>query len=343
MHKILKKLNEWICLQFPGRRVYFIYTHNLLGERFSYGLKANTEISYWSLKALKEAFPRLFFLRIQGEKSFRIQSIRPQDIVIGHIGETFLRAAEKTKRMIAFYPWAGHEDRSTNTLFNCISYQTEKQFWDKAASIILLTSEYNVREYCEKPRNFWFEAVQEVRKQKSFRFVHQPIDLSIFQRIKRNYLTSNFLYIGNDAHMKCVSDSKRLVETLGRTLHLYGIGDKRLDHLNCKQVGELPNLADFFIQPGLWEGQCVSILESAARGFIPVVSPETGYPYDHPYLLRYGDDTYNLTTLKKLLNTSPEERKELGDELHKRLLSDPYHNQWSALTHVLVEEIEKLR
>ncbi len=89
-------------------------------------------------------------------------------------------------------------------------------------------------------------------------------------------------------------------------------------------------------------GQCVSILESAARGFIPIVSPETGYPYEHPYLLRFDEEAYNLNVIKKLLLTSSEERKELADCLHEQLLKDPAHNKWGNLTKVLVEEIKNI-
>ncbi len=142
--------------------------------------------------------------------------------------------------------------------------------------------------------------------------------------------------------MKCVDHAKQLVQESKRRLFLYGSEGESLDNLDIKQVLSLPSQADFFIQPGMWEAQCVSILEAAARGFIPVVSKETGYPYDHPFLLRYGDFEYNRKILKDLLNTSPEERKVLGDTLHQQLVNDENHNHWAKLTDVLVEEVEML-
>ncbi len=244
---------EWIA-SLKAPRVFFIYSHDLKRGRFSLGLKANTEISFWCYQAIKEAFPHVHFLRLQEEKGSLMRKIRPQDVVIGHIGETFLRASKRTRKLIAFYPWAGHEDRSTSTLFNCIPFEEEKKYWELAKSIILLTSEYNVREYIEKERNFWFPFYKKMRTEKKIRFVHQPLDLSLFPRIKTDYLTSHFLYIGNDAHMKCLPASKKLVEAVGRKLHLFGVGESRLDHLNLNQVKTLPALADFFIQPGMWEG-----------------------------------------------------------------------------------------
>ncbi len=342
LNRILNKFFEKLIFLTPSRRIYFIYTHDLGSQRFRYGLKANTEISYWSFQALKRAFPRVVFLRIQEEKKARIDSIRSQDIVIGHVGETFLRASQRTKRLIAFYPWAGHEDRSINTLFNCLPFEKEKIYWEKAASLVLLTSEFNRSVYLEKPSNFWHPFFTLMQKQKSIRIVHQPLDLTVFLRNKVNYETSDFLYIGNDAHMKCVDDAKRLVSAVGRTFHLYGIDGRFFNHLNANQVAALPQQADFFIQPGMWEGQCVSILEAAARGFIPVVSPETGYPYDHPFLLRHNDFNFNLDILKKLLQTTPGERKLLADTLYRQLVSDHHHNQWKTLTTVLLEEVEKL-
>lgn len=343
MHRLLKRVVEQLSLLVPGRKIHFIYTHNLSEDRFAYGLKANTEISYWSLKALRDAFPNVFFLRIEGEKPSRIRAIKAQDIVIGHIGETFLKASERTKKLIAFYPWAGHEDRSVNTLFNCFPLANEKIFWEKASSIILLSSEYNLREYLQKERNFWFPYYQEIRSQKPIRIVHQPIDFTQFARIKTSYATSNFLYVGNDAHMKCVEDSKKLVGAVGRTLHLYGVGKFRLNNLDKRQVASLASQADFFIQPGMWGGQCMAILEAAARGFIPLVSPETGYPYEHPYLLRCGNFSYNLSILKKVLLLPSIERKAIADVLHSKLQQDRNHNAWDHLGKVLVEEVKKLK
>ena len=334
--KLCQKLHE--CL--PGRRVFFIYTHGKGFNRFAYGLKANTEISYWCYNALRKAFPRVTFLRIEGEKAARVHAIGPEDVVIGHMGETYLRASERTRRLIAFQPWAGHEDRSENTLFNCLPKERELAYWEKAASIILLTSEYNQQEYIDKPRNFWFNIFQGLGK--PVHIVHQPIDLTLFRRIKHTYETGNFLYVGNDAHMKCLPDAKKLVKEMGRTLALYGAGKERLDNLNASQLARLSDQGDFFIQPGMWEGQCVSILEAAARGFIPVVSPETGYPYDHPFLLRYNDFSYNKRILKELLHTTPEERKNLADTLHCRLTEDENHNNWEKLTNVLVHAVKDI-
>lgn len=327
----------------PGKKIYFIYTHNNHRDRFRYGLKANTEISYFSLSALKRRFPRVIFLRLQGEKESRIASINSKDVVIGHVGETFLRASARTSRLIAFYPWSGHEDRSVNTLFNCLPLSEEKVYWERAASIILLTSEYNVREYIEKQSNFWYPYYRQMRLNKPIHVVHQPLDLSCFPRIKWEYTTSDFLYVGNDAHMKCLPDSQRLVESLNRRLSLYGVGEKRLDNLDKTQVERLAREADFFIQPGMWEGQCVALLEAAARGFIPVVSPQTGYPYDHPFLLRHDDFAYNQKILQALLKTDPDERRALADHLHKQLREDPAHNSWENLTDLLVSEVARLR
>ena len=141
--------------------------------------------------------------------------------------------------------------------------------------------------------------------------------------------------------MKCLDDAKRLVNEVSRQLTIYGV-EKKLDNLDFAAVKNLANEADFFIQPGMWEAQCVSILEAAARGFIPIVSKETGYPYDHPYLLKYGDHDYNLKIIKKLLKMSKEERKELADHLHHLLVNDPLHNNWNALTNVLIEETKRI-
>jgi hypothetical protein len=339
----LEKLFKELKLFLPGRRLYFIYTHDNRKDRFKCGLTANTEISYWSLQALERAFPRVTFLRLQGEKSHRIASITSKDIVLGHIGETFLRASAKTKKMIVFNPWSGHTDRSTNHLFNCMPLDQELNYWEKAASIILLTSEYNVREYVEKQSNFWFEKFTELKKRKSLRFVHQPIDLQVFKRIKWRYGSNDFLYIGNNAHMKCLSDSKKLVQDLGKRLHIYGCEGKKISHLDEAEVNQLPSIADFFIQPGMWEAQSVGILEAAVRGFIPVVSKDTGYPVEHPFLLRYGDHNYNLKILKELLALTAEERKKLADDIHQKLVNDPLHNDWNALTAILIEEVSKLK
>ncbi|MFZ0566348.1 MAG: glycosyltransferase [Chlamydiales bacterium] len=337
--KYIKKMAQLLQEALPAKRsVYFIYTHKNGYDRFAKGMKANTEISFWCYKALSQQFPRVRFLRLQGEKPSRIRKIRPQDVVIGHCGETFLKASERTRRLIGFIPWTGHEDRFKIAL----SKAEEMHFHEKSASLILLTSEFNKREYLDRPGSFWHDYFRELQKTKNLRLVHQPIDLTFFRRIKFEYTTHHFLYIGNAAPMKGVEDSKRLVQSVGKKLYLYGIGNKKIDHLNQSQVAELPRQADFFIQPGKWEGQCVSILESAARGFIPIVSPQTGYPYSHPYLLRYGDFDYNLKILKRLLGTSPEERKQLADLLHQQLSDDVNHNNWTRLTDVLVQEVEKI-
>ena len=86
--------------------------------------------------------------------------------------------------------------------------------------------------------------------------------------------------------MKCLDDSRRLVKDLDRTLIVYGVGEKKLNNLDRIVVSKLSEQADFFIQPGMWEAQCVSFLEAAARGFIPVVSPRNRLPYEHPFLLK---------------------------------------------------------
>jgi hypothetical protein len=335
----IKKLLKDISLFLPGRKIFFIYTHNNASERFVNGLTANTEISYWSFQALKKEFPRVNFLRLQDEKPFRIRSISEKDIVIGHIGDTFSKASQRTKQNIAFYPWTGHEDRNDGGKFNCISLESEFQCLNAAKSIIFLTSEHNVEKYCRNKSNHWYDFC----KKTHVRFVHQPVDFQLFPRIKTSYETSNFLYIGNDAHMKCLDASKELVRNAKRQLSIYGVGKRKIGNLNTKSVEQLATEADFFIQPGMWECQCVSILESAARGFIPVVSKETGYPYDHPFLLRYNDPKYNNLVLKDLLRTSAEERKTLADSLHQKLHKDVNHNNWETLTSVLVDEVKKLR
>lgn len=338
--KTIRKLAQLLQENLPVRcRVYFIYTHKNGFDRFHNGLKANTEISFWSFSALKREFPSVRFLRYQGEKPSRVAKIRPQDIVIGHIGPTFELASRYTKKLISFNPWAGHEDRSRQG-FNCAPHEVEFHFFDTCVSAILLTSEHNKGHYLDKETNFWYPYFQKFQQTKRLRIVHQPIDLAYFPRIKWEYTTDNFLYIGNDAHMKCLPDSKALVHAVNRTLTTYGVEGKTLDHLDRKQVKLLAGQADFFIQPGMWEAQCVSILEAAARGFIPVVSPETGYPYTHPFLLRYNDFDYNIKVLKELLNTSAEERKTLADSLHQQLMTDIHHNNWKQLTKVLVEEVK---
>jgi hypothetical protein len=340
--KLLKKLSQLAQEYLPVNcRLYFIYTHKNGFDRFNNGLKANTEISFWSFTALKRNFPSVKFLRFQEEKPSRIAKIRPQDIVVGHIGPTFAEACKYTKRMIAFNPWAGHEDRSKSA-FNCAPHKEEMQLFDQCASLVLLTSEYNKVEYFEKPTNFWHPYFQKLEKTKRVRLVHQPIDLELFQRIKWNYSTHDFLYIGNNAYMKCVEDTMELVRAVQRKLTIYGFGGKKIDNLDQNQVSRLACQADFFIQPGMWEAQCVSILEAAARGFIPVVSPETGYPYSHPFMLRYKDFDYNFHVLKNLLNTSGEERKNLADKLYQQLVSDVHHNNWQKLTDVIVEEVRQL-
>lgn len=343
IQQTFKKLFLLLHEALPARRrIYFIYTHKNGFNRFYNGLKANTEISYWCYTALRDHFPHVRFLRLENERPSRIEAIRSQDIVIGHIGETFKKASARTKRLITFGPWAGHEDRSERDAFNCVSKQMEMGFFDSAASIILLTSEYNKREYLEKSRNFWYPYWQELQKTKRVRVVHQPIDLTLFKRIKHTYDTNDFLYIGNDAHMKGVDQAKQLVQSVGRTLHLFGLEGKKIDHRDEKIVKTLPALADFFIQPGMWEAQCVSILEEAARGFIPVVTPETGYPYSHPFLLRFDDFPYNHQILKNLLNTTATERKHLADSLYLQLSNDVNHNNWEELTRVLVDEVKQL-
>lgn len=342
MLKNLKKLLFRISEALPAeKKVYFVYTHKNGFDRFHNGLKANTEISYWSYSALKQAFPRVRFLRLDHEKPSRIAQIRSQDVVIGHVGETLRLASERTKKVIVFGPWVGHEDHSQQK-FNCAPKEFEMAFYEKAAAVIFLTSEFNVREYLEKERNFWYPYVQNLKLKKSLRVVHQPVDVALFSRIKHDYTTNNFIYIGNAGHMKGLEDSKCLIQALGRTLRLYGVEGKKIDHLNRAQVSRLPAEADFFIQPGMWEAQCVSILEAAARGFIPVVSPDTGYPYQHPFLLRYGDFEYNLKVLKELLQTTADERKKLADALHHQLINDINHNSWKQLTDVLVEEVKAL-
>lgn len=342
MLKPLEKLLERLTLLFPRTRVHFIYTHRNGHDRFVNGLKANTEISYFCFKALQSRFPHVQFLRLEKEKNYRINAIGSQDVVIGHIGETFLKASSRTKRLVAFYPWSGHEDRSTQLLFNCLPLQEELMYWERSASVILLTSEFNKRKYIENGENFWAPIFKDYGSKKRIVCVHQPIDLDLFKRIKWEYTTSDFVYIGNDAHMKCLETSKGLVKHLGRNLHLFGVDGKKIDHRNEKEVTGLCHLADFFIQPGMWEAQCVSILESAARGFIPVVSKETGYPYDHPFLLRYNDFEYNSKVLNELLHTSNEERKVLADHLHKSLVEDENHNNWKKLTDVLVKTVSDL-
>lgn len=339
MKRAIRKLALLLQEMMPAnRRVYFIYTHKNGFDRFYNGLKANTEISYWCFTALKEHFPSVRFLRCSQEKPERIAQIRPQDVVIGHIGPTFAKAAESTRRLIAFNPWAGHEDRSKEA-FNCAPSELEMHLFDRCAALVLLTSEYNKSEYYEKPANFWYPYFKKIQQTKRVRIVHQPIDLQLFKRIKWDYETHNFLYIGNNAHMKCVDDTIALVRAVSRDLVLYGFGESKMDNLSQLQVCKLPGQADFFIQPGMWEAQCVSILEAAARGFIPVVSPETGYPYKHPFLLRYKDFNYNFKVLKDLLNTTPVERRILADSLYHQLATDVHHNNWQALTDVVVEEV----
>ncbi len=336
--KLARKLALLLNEKLPGKRIFFIYTHKNGYDRFHHGLKANTEISYFCFCALRKAFGRVTFLRLQGENPQRIAQITEKDVVIGHMGETFDKARQRTKKLITFAPFVGHEDHVTSQGPHCSDKREEMHVYRNATSSILLTSEYNKREYLEKERNFWYPFF----KDRHYRVVHQPIDLTTFSRIKREYRTQDFLYIGHYGHMKCVDDSVALVAAVGRKLHLFGAETRRFNNLDNAQVASLPNKADFFIQPGMWEGQCVSILEAAARGFIPIVSKETGYPYDHPYLLKYGDFAYNLTILKKLMQTSPEERKELGDTLYHQLINDPEHNSWKRLTDVLVEEVAAL-
>lgn len=340
MKRVMRKLCQLLQEKLPAsRRVYFIYTHKNGFDRFYNGLKANTEISYWCFTALKEHFPSVRFLRHQEEKPERIAEIRSQDTVVGHVGPTFTLAAERTRRLIAFNPWAGHEDRSREA-FNCAPHEYEMGLYDRCAALVLLTSEHNKTQYYERPANFWYPYFQKLQQAKRVRLVHQPVDLQLFKRIKWDYETNDFLYIGNSAHMKCVDDAIGLVNAANRNLTLYGFGGKKIDNLDQVQIRRLPAQADFFIQPGMWEAQCVSILEAAARGFIPVVSPQTGYPYSHPFLLRYKDFDYNLKVLKDLLQTSPEERRELADSLYHQLATDVHHNNWRTLTDILVEEVK---
>lgn len=337
--KVLRKLAQLLQERLPAKsKIYFVYTHKNGFDRFNNGLKANTEISYWGFTALKRNFSRVHFLHFKHEKPALMTKIRPQDVVVGHIGPTLLEASRYTKRVIAFNPWAGHEDRSQNA-FNCAPHEEEMALYDRCHSLVLLTSEYNKAHYFEKRANFWYPYFEKFQKTKRIRLVHQPIDLTLFQRIKWDYTTDDFLYIGNDAHMKGVPDAIALVHRLKRSLTTYGFGGKKLDNLDQKQIEKLKNQADFFIQPGMWEAQCVSILEAAARGFIPVISPETGYPYQHPFLLRYKDFDYNFKVLKDLLNTTADERKQLADSLYQQLTSDIHHNNWDTLTDILVEEV----
>jgi len=341
--RVLFKLAQLLHETLPAKaRVYYLYTHKNGFDRFYHGIKANTEISYWVYKALRSHFPRVRFLLFQGEKMERIREIRSEDVVVGHVGETFLEASRYTNRLIAFNPWAGDESRSQEGVMNCTPKEIETGYYDRAASIILLTSEFNKKHYLEKPRNFWYSYFQQAMQKKRVRIVHQPVDLTFFERIKWNYTTNDFLYVGNDGFMKGVDDAVQLVRHVGRNLHIYCIGEKKLDNRNQTQINQLPKQADFFIQPGLWEGQCVSILESAARGFIPVVSEETGYPYHHPFLLRPKDFDYNARILKDLLHTTPEERASLADSLYQQLKNDTEHNNWKKLTDVIVEEVSHL-
>ncbi len=56
MLKNLKKLLYRLSEALPAeKKVYFVYTHKNGFDRFHNGLKANTEISYWSYTALKQA------------------------------------------------------------------------------------------------------------------------------------------------------------------------------------------------------------------------------------------------------------------------------------------------
>ncbi len=336
---LLKNFHQTKCL-FPGPTVHFIYTHANGYNRFKYGLKANTEISYFIFTALKKAFRKVRFLRLSGEETAKIDAIAPNDVVVGHIGETYLRASQKTRRLIAFHPWAGHDDRSDNTLYNCLSKEEELSYWEKAATLVLLTSEFNVTKYVKCPTNMWHTYFGQEKKR--VRFVHQPLDLARFPRIKHSYSSGDFLYVGNDAHMKCLKDSKSLVAKVGKKIHIYGVGKERLDNLDRSQLNRLAEQSDFFIQPGMWEAQCVSILEAAARGFIPIVSPETGYPYDHPFLLRWDDFSYNLSILQHLLALPPVEKKAIGDVLHEKLVKDVNHNNWNILTDVIVDEVKRI-
>lgn len=339
---LLFKLAQMVHEALPAKkRVYFLYTHKNGFDRFNNGLKANTEISFWVYKALRNHFPNVRFLRFQGETPEKIRQIRPQDVVIGHIGETLLQSSRYTNKLIAFGPWSGSDDRSQEG-YNCILREKEVEMYDRCAALILLTSEFNKQKYVEQPGTFWQTYFAQFQVKKRVRLVHQPLDLALFKRIKWEYTTSDFIYIGNTGHMKCVEDAVELVRGAGRQLTLYGIGERKLDHLNRSQVDRLPREADFFIQPGLWEAQCVSILEAAARGFIPIVTEETGYPYKHPFLLRPRDNPYNARVLKKLLDTTPNERRQLADSLHGQLLHDVEHNNWKKLTDVIVEEVRRL-
>lgn len=339
---LLKKLFQLLQESLPAkRRIYFIYTHKNGYNRFANGLKANTELSFWGYTGLKKEFGKISFLKFQGEKPSRIAAINSNDVVIGHVGETFMKASTRTQRLISFAPWVGHEDHSKES-FNCLPFEKEIEFYNRACSLILLTSEYNKKHYLETNTNFWYPFFQEFQKSKKVRVVHQPIDTQLFRRIKWEYTTDNFIYIGNDGHMKGLKDADNIVRELGKNFTIYGLNGKKIDHLDQKAVSKLPQEGDFFIQPGMWEAQCVSILEAAARGFIPVVSKETGYPYDHPFMLRYGDFEYNVKVLKELLKTSPEERKALADHLHGRLIHDANHNDWENLVKVLVEAVKEV-
>jgi len=341
--KFFRRVSRQLQIYLPGKKVYFLYTHNNCHDRFQNGLKANTEISYWCARALEKAFPHVVFLHFAREKQQRIQRITSQDVVIGHIGDTFVAASERTKRLISFNPWNGHLDHSEGQSPACMPKEQEMGYYDRAASLILLTSEFNKQKYLEQPTNFWYDYMCKRQQAGSrVRVVHQPIDFSLFPRIKTSYTTHQFLYIGNTNHMKGVPAAQKLVREVGSVLHLYGTGERNLNHLDHVAVNQLPQQADFFIQPGMWEAQCVSILESAARGFIPLVTPDTGYPYDHPYLLRYGDHAYNLKQVQGILTLPSHERKALGDSLHQRLTQDVCHNNWEQLTNVIVEEVFQL-
>lgn len=335
---LLTKLSLLANEYLPGKRIFFIYTHKNGYDRFSHGLKANTELSYWCFRALKKVFPRVTFLRLEGEKAKRIQRITKRDVVIGHPGDVYLEASRRTRKVISFSPWMGHEDRSLSKSTHSLPKEIEMDYYNRAQSVILLTSEYNQREYLDKPSNFWFPYFKSYPGR--VRVVHQPIDMNLFQRIKVDYKTSNFLYIGHFGHMKGIDHAKKLVKDLGKKLTIFGSEGNRFNNLDKNQVASLAHLADFFIQPGMWEGQCVSILEAAARGFIPIVSPQTGYPYFHPYLLRYEDYDYNMKQLKALFALPEKEKKALGDFLYQQLRFDPRHSQWESLTNVLIDEVK---
>ena len=74
---------------FAGQEsVFYLHSRGKGFNRFAYGLKANTEISYWCYNALRKALPRVTFLRIEGEKAARMRAIGSEDVVIGHVGET---------------------------------------------------------------------------------------------------------------------------------------------------------------------------------------------------------------------------------------------------------------